>query len=204
PERSTTRLPKEQIDFFEQRIRPVLIHSCYQCHSGDPAKAKGHFVLDTRAGLRKGCDSGVAIVPGKPDHSPLVEAVKYESLEMPPKGKLPDEVIEDLAHWVEMGAPDPRIGKAANPRNKIDLDEARKYWAFQPPKVAATPAVRDTSWPRSEIDRFVLARLENEGLKPVADADRATLLRRVTFDLTGLPPTPEEILDFLADTSPGA
>jgi len=198
------RLPKEQVDFFEQKIRPVLVHSCYECHAGDAAKAKGHFVLDNRDGIRKGGESGAAILPGNPDHSPLIEALRYEQLEMPPKGKLPDEVIDDFARWVEMGAPDPRFGAAANPKNKVDLASARRYWAFQPPKAWPVPSVRDSKWPRSDIDRFVLAGLEAEGLKPVGDADRAALLRRLTFDLSGLPPTPEELFEFLADRSPEA
>ena len=204
PPRAQQRLPKEQLDFFEQKIRPVLVHRCYECHSGDPAKAKAHFVLDKREGLRKGGDSGEVIVPGKPGDSLLIEAIRYESLEMPPKEKLPDETIDDFVRWIEMGAPDPRSGKAANPRTKIGLAEARKFWSFQPPKASPAPQVHDTAWPRTDIDRFVLARLEKEGLKPVADADRSTLLRRVTFDLTGLPPTPEEIDAFLADKSPRA
>jgi hypothetical protein len=195
------RLSKDKADFFEQKIRPVLTHKCYECHSGDVAKAKAHLVLDTRAGLRKGGDSGPVIVPGRPGESPLIEAIRYEQLEMPPNGKLPDEVIEDFTTWVEMGAPDPRFGKAAKPNGKIDFAEAKKFWAFQPPKAAPPPAVRDSSWPRTDIDRFILARLEKENLKPVADADAATLIRRVTFDLIGLPPTPEEIDAFVADKS---
>ncbi|HVC92465.1 MAG TPA: PSD1 and planctomycete cytochrome C domain-containing protein [Pirellulales bacterium] len=204
PPRAQQRLPKEQLDFFEQKIRPVLVHHCYECHSGDPAKAKAHFVLDKREGLRKGGDSGEVIVPGKPGDSLLIEAIRYESLEMPPKEKLPDETIDDFVRWIEMGAPDPRSGKAANPRTKIGMTEARRFWSFQPPKACPAPQVQDTAWPRSDIDHFVLARLEKEGLKPVTDADRSTLLRRVTFDLTGLPPTPEEIDAFLADESPRA
>jgi hypothetical protein len=197
------RLPKEQVDFFEQKIRPVLVRNCYQCHAGDPEKAKAHFVLDTREGLRKGGDSGAAITPGKPGESLLIEALRYESLEMPPKAKLDDDVIDDFVQWIEMGAPDPRVGKAAKP-GKINLAEARKFWAFRQPEASPAPSVNDTTWPATDIDHFVLARLEKEGLKPVADADRLTLLRRVTFDLTGLPPTVEEIDAFVADRSPRA
>jgi hypothetical protein len=198
------KLPKEQVDFFEQKIRPVLVHNCYQCHAGDPQKAKAHFVLDNREGLRKGGDSGAVITPGNPGESLLIEAIRYEGLEMPPKAKLPDEVIDDFVQWVEMGAPDPRVGKAANAGKKINMAEARKFWSFRPPKASPAPQVRDTAWPVTDIDRFVLARLEKEGLKPVGDADRLTLLRRVTFDLAGLPPTIEEIDAFLADSSPQA
>ncbi|HEY5314506.1 MAG TPA: PSD1 and planctomycete cytochrome C domain-containing protein [Pirellulales bacterium] len=199
--RAPERLSKDKVDFFEQKIRPVLTHKCYSCHSGDAAKAKGHLLLDTRAGLRKGGDSGPVVVPGRPHESLLVEAIRYEELEMPPDGKLPDEVIENFVRWVEMGAPDPRAGKAAKPRNKIDLAEARKYWAFQPPQAWPAPVVQNTAWPRTDIDRFVLAHLEQEKLRPVGDADPVTLVRRVTFDLTGLPPTPAEIDAFVADRS---
>lgn len=195
---------REQAEYFEKRIRPILVKHCYECHSGDPKKAKSHFVLDTREGLRKGGDSGAVIVPGNPDESPLIEAVRYEGLEMPPREKLPDELIDELANWVEMGAPDSRVGKAARPKNKIDLIEARKFWAFQRPHAARAPEVADKDWPRTDLDRFVQAAREKQNLQPAADADRATLLRRVTFDLIGLPPTPEEIDAFVNDSSAGA
>jgi hypothetical protein len=192
---------KEGLDFFENQIRPIFVHNCYECHSGDPKKAKGGLTLDTRDGLRKGGKSGAAINPGHPDQSLLIEAVQYESLEMPPKGKLPDEVIDKLVQWVEMGAPDPRTGKAAQVKKTIDFAEARKFWAFQRPKSITPPAVNDPSWPLSDIDRFILARQEAEHLHPVADADRVTWIRRVSFDLIGLPPTAEEIDAFVGDQS---
>lgn len=204
PVTAEPRPSKEGIDFFEKKIRPALVHNCYKCHSGDVAKAKGHLVLDTHDGLRKGGDTGEVISPGHLEKSLLIEAIKYEGLEMPPDGQLPDEVIEDFEKWVEMGAPDPRVGKAANPKNKVDIAEAKRYWAFQLPKTSPPPKVHQTDWPRSDIDRFVLARLEKEHLQPVGDADRATLIRRVTFDLIGLPPTPEEIDAFVNDKSNGA
>jgi hypothetical protein len=192
---------KAGAEFFEKQIRPILVQNCYQCHSGDPKKAKGGFVLDTHEGLQKGGNSGHVIDPGHPDHSLLIEAVRYESLEMPPKGKLSDELIGKLVKWVEMGAPDPRTGKAVRAGNKIDFAQARKFWAFQLPKAAAPPKVRDSAWPLTDIDRFVRARQEAEHLKPVADADRVVLIRRVTFDLTGLPPTVPEIDAFVTDKS---
>jgi hypothetical protein len=151
--------------------------------------------------LRKGGKSGAVINPGHPDHSLLIEAVRYESLEMPPKGKLPDELIDKLVRWVEMGAPDPRSGKAVRAVNKIDFAQARKFWAFQRPKAVAPPTVRDSAWPITDIDRFVRARQEAEHLHPVADADRVTFIRRVTFDLTGLPPTVPEIDALVNDQS---
>jgi hypothetical protein len=203
PRSTEPRPSKEGVDFFEKKIRPVLVKNCYRCHSGDPAQAKSHFVLDTHAGLRKGGDSGAVVEPGHPDKSLLIEAVKYEGLQMPPDGQLPEDVVEDFVKWVELGAPDPRVGKAANPKSKVDLAEARKYWAFQPPKATQAPKVRDTKWPVNDIDRFVLARMEKENLKPVGDADPVTLIRRLTFDLTGLPPTPDEIDAFVKDKSAG-
>jgi hypothetical protein len=195
------KITKEGAAFFENKIRPLLVHHCYECHSGDPAKAKGHLVVDTHDGLRKGGDSGAAVLPKHVDTSLLMEAIRYEGLQMPPKGQLPEEAIADFAAWIEMGAPDPRVGKAANPKNKVDLAEARRYWAFQPPKAKRPPNVKDAGWPRTDIDRFVRARQEQEQLTPAPDADRTTLLRRVSFDLVGLPPTPAEIDAFLNDKS---
>jgi len=192
---------KQGAEFFEKQIRPILVRHCYQCHSGDPKKAKGGFLLDSREGLRKGGKSGQVIDPGHPDHSLLIEAVRYESLEMPPKGKLAEELIDKLVRWVELGAPDPRAGKAVHAVNKIDFAQAKKFWAFQPPKAVAPPKVRDLAWPITDIDRFVRARQEGEHLNPVADADRVTFIRRVTFDLTGLPPTMAEIDAFVNDKS---
>src|SRR5262245_65150198 len=122
-----SRPTKSGAEYFEKKIRRIFVRHCYECHSGDPKKAKANFVLDTREGLRKGGQSGVVIAPGNPDESLLIEAVQYMGLEMPPKEKLPDELIEELVKWVEMGAPDPRTGKAAKARNKIDLTEARKF-----------------------------------------------------------------------------
>src|SRR5579864_8389177 len=183
-----TQLTRAGAEFFEKQIRPILVHNCYECHSGDVKKAKGGFVLDTRDGLRKGGKSGAVINPGHPDQSLLIEAVRYESLEMPPKEKLADEAIEKLVHWVEMGAPDPRAAKTGKLRNKIDLAEARKYWAFQHPKNGPIPKPKDAAWGYNEIDGYLRERQEAEHLKPVGDADRVTLIRRVTFDLTGLPP----------------
>jgi hypothetical protein len=196
----------DQLAFFEAKIRPVLIAHCYKCHSASSEKIRANFVLDTREGLRKGGDLGEAIVPGNPEESLLIQAVRYrdQDLQMPPKTRLPDEAIADLERWVRMGAPDPRDGKAPAVAKSIDVEAGRRYWAFQPPRTSAPPAVRDAAWPRSEIDRFLLARLEARGLKPVGDADRFTLVRRVYLDLVGLPPTPEEVEAFARDESPAA
>jgi hypothetical protein len=199
----------EGIAFFEKKIRPVLAEKCYKCHSADSEKVKGGLRLDTRAGLLQGGDSGPAIVPGELKSSLLIKALHYtdEDLAMPPKkegGKLSEEVIADFDKWVLMGAPDPREGKAAVAKRGINIEQGREHWAFQLPKKAAPPSVADTQWPRSDLDRFVLSELEAKGLKPVGDADKAALLRRVHFDLVGLPPTPEEVEMFVTDPSASA
>ncbi len=199
-----TPIPPEHLDFFEKKIRPVLVDKCYSCHSEKADKIKGGLVLDTREGIRRGGDNGPAIVPGDLKESLLIEAIRYENKEfaMPPKkegGMLPEAVIKDFEKWVAMGAPDPRAG-AAKVVAKDDA-RARQWWAFQPPQKVSVPAVKDVAWPKSDIDRFLLAGLEAKSLKPVADADKLTLLRRTYFDLTGLPPSFAEIEAFVKDKS---
>jgi len=192
-----------QLEFFEKRIRPVLVSKCYSCHSADAKKVEGNLLLDTREGIRRGGENGHAIVPGDVDGSLLIEAIRHESFEMPEE-KLPERVINDFVKWVEMGAPDPRDGAVVKVQRKIDFKEAKEFWAFQPPKGVKPPAVSNKAWPRDDIDRFVLARLESQGLTPVADAERRVLIRRVYFDLVGYPPSPADVEKFLADDSPGA
>ena len=197
----------EQVAFFEKNIRPVLAGKCYDCHSAKAAKVKGGLLLDTRAGLLKGGDTGPAVNPGNPDDSLLIAALRYtdKDTQMPPQkngGKLPDEVIAAFEQWVRMGAPDPRDG-AAPTVAQIDFAKARQFWAFQPPKKCAPPDVRDTAWPRTDIDRFVLASLEAQNLRPVADAEPRSLLRRVYFDLIGMPPSFEQMEAFLAVCAKG-
>ncbi len=199
----------EEIAFFEKKIRPVLVDKCYKCHSADSEKVKGSLVLDSRDGVRRGGDKGPAVVPGDVEASLLIKAIRYKDtdLEMPPEkdgGKLPDSVIADFEQWVKMGAPDPRDGKASLARRTMDIEKGRSHWAFQPPNKSQPPTVSHESWVRNDIDRFVLAELEKRGLKPVGDADKRTLIRRVHFDLTGLPPTPEEVEAFVNDASPDA
>ncbi len=200
----------EDVEFFEKNIRPVLVGRCYSCHSATAEKLKGGFRLDTRDGLRKGGDTGPAIVPGDPDKSLLIRAIlRGEDAEkMPPKDseRLSREQVRDFQAWVKMGAPDPRTAAAAPAAAKppINFAEARKRWPFNAVVEPALPAVADAAWVRSPIDRFILAKLEEKRVRPAPDADPRTLLRRVTFDLTGLPPTPEEIDAFLADSSPDA
>src|SRR5262249_49761340 len=196
-----------QTAFFESKIRPLFVKHCYSCHSREAEKLKGELYLDSRAGVRKGGESGPAIVPGKPDESLLIKAVRYvdKDLRMPPKEKLSAAEIADLVGWVKMGAPDPRDDKRVKGPAKLpDLTEGRKHWSLQPVKDTAPPAVKDDAWPASAVDRFILAKLEAKGLKPAPAADKRTLIRRATYDLTGLPPTPEEIDAFLREPGPGA
>jgi hypothetical protein len=197
-------LSREEEQFFEKQVRPLLVKHCYQCHSSEAKILKGGLHLDSRGGWMKGGDSGPAIVPGAPDKSLLIEAIRYQSLEMPPKGKLPDEQIVVLEKWVRMGAPDPRTDSGITRPVRPDFDTGRSHWSFRPLAEAPAPRVKNSAWPRSGVDRFILAKLESEGLSPVADADKPTLLRRVFFDLVGIPPTPVEIESFLADDAPDA
>jgi hypothetical protein len=195
---------QEQLTFFETKVRPVLVTHCYECHAADSKIVQGGLRLDSRAGLLHGGDTGPALVPGKADESLLIKALRHDGIEMPPKGKLAASVVKDFETWIAMGAPDPRVAKAPNVARTIDIEEGRKHWAFQPVADPAAPAVKDVAWPVDPLDRFVLARLEASGLRPVVDADRYTWLRRVSLDLTGLPPAPAEIDSFIRDNSPHA
>jgi hypothetical protein len=204
-----TQPTADQTAFFEKRIRPVLVEHCYECHSADAKKIRGGLVLDSRAGVIQGGDSGPVIAPGSPEASPLIQAVRHADPDtaMPPKTKIPDLAIADLEEWVRQGAPDPRsddTAAVAQARSAIDWDKAREWWSFRPLSKAPPPKVKNSRWPANDVDRFILARLEKEGLKPVADAEKRTLIRRATYDLIGLPPTPEEIDAFLADKSSDA
>lgn len=195
----------EQIEFFEKGIRPILVEKCYSCHSAQSPMAMGGLRLDTADSILKGGDSGPAIVPGAPEKSLLIKAVAYKDLQlkMPPTGKLSDDEIERLTAWVKMGAPDPRKALAPTEQRMtgIDFQEARRFWAFRKIQNSVPPAVKQTAWVRSPIDHFVLTQLESKGIKPAPPVDKHTWLRRVTFDLIGLPPSPQEIEAYLADTS---
>ena len=203
PERAAS---PEELAFFESKIRPVLVEKCYKCHAaGEGHKIKGGLALDTRESTRKGGDSGPAVVPGNPAKSLLLEAIRYtkNDLQMPPEkdgGKLSDSVIKDFERWIQTGAADPRTGGAVA-KKEYDGSKAKDHWAYQPAKKSPVPAVKNAAWPKTDIDRFVLAKLEAEGLAPVADAGKLTLLRRVYFDLIGLPPTFDEVNAFLDDKS---
>jgi Protein of unknown function (DUF1553)/Protein of unknown function (DUF1549)/Planctomycete cytochrome C len=195
-------LNNDSIAFFEKKIRPVLVDRCYSCHAESSEEIAGGLVLDTRDGIRRGGSSGPGVVPGKLDTSLVIEAIRYrnDDLKMPPEkngGKLPDEVIADFEKWVKMGAPDPREGQARKVEPGWDMENAKSHWAFQPMSHPVIPTTSNRAWPRNDIDRFVLAGLEAKGLKPVADAGAETLIRRLHFDLIGLPPTPEEVQRFV-------
>ncbi len=203
------KLDPEQLQFFEKKIRPVLAEHCYKCHSAQSEKLKGGLYVDSKEGLLKGGTSGPAIVPGKPEKSLLLKDLKSTNPDemMPPKGdRLSAQVIADFETWIRMGAPDPRTDTTgAVAALKVDWDRAREHWAYLPVKAPAVPAVKDsTKWARGDLDKFVLAKLESKGMSPSPLADKRTLIRRATFDLTGLPPSPSEVSDFLADNSTNA
>ena len=210
-----TALTDEQTNFFERKIRPVLADQCYSCHSANAKKIKGGLRLDTKEDTLRGGDNGPAVVPGKLDESLMIAAIRWadKDTQMPPKKQLPPSVIADFETWIKMGAPDPRStgtvadadqAKASWKKREINLEEGRKFWAFQPPKKAAPPTVKNTSWPKCDLDKYTLAKMEEKNVQPVADANKLELLRRVTFDLTGLPPTPDQIQAFLKNSSPNA
>ncbi|MEW6304252.1 MAG: DUF1553 domain-containing protein [Verrucomicrobiota bacterium] len=195
----------EQLEFFEKRIRPVLVGECYECHAGK--KSKGGLKLDDRAGLLKGGDSGPAIIPGNAKKSLLIQSMTHENpdLKMPDKGaKLDDAIIKDFIAWVILGAPDPR-DRPPETAEAVSWDATlavrKQWWSFQPVRPVPVPKPKDTRWSEHPVDRFLLAKMEERGLKPAAPADRRALLRRVTFALTGLPPTPAELEAFAADKS---
>ena len=198
---------RPQLEFFEKKVRPLLVQHCYECHSVKSKKIQAGLVLDSRDGLLRGGDSGAALVPGDVDGSSLIEAVRYESLEMPPKGKLPANDIATLEQWVGMGAPWP---KEAAPTDNADRDvfdlEQRKseFWVWQPVRSDAAPNVKNAEWPRNDLDRYILARLEEAGLSPTGDADRTALMRRLYFDLIGLPPSVKQVEAFLANNDANA
>ncbi len=199
--------PAAGSDFFEGKIRPLL-SECVECHGAE--KQKGDLRLDSKAGWVKGGASGPAIVPGKPDDSLLISAVRYwdKNLQMPPKHALDAASVNDLVEWVKLGAADPRaeasVAEAPKGASLIDLAKGREHWSFKPVNKPPLPSVADSSWVRNEVDLFTLNRMEKAGVKPAPDADRRALLRRVTFDLVGLPPTPTETEAFVGDTEPGA
>ncbi|MEW4486620.1 PSD1 and planctomycete cytochrome C domain-containing protein [Thalassoglobus sp. JC818] len=196
-----------ELEFFEKKVRPILAEHCYSCHSVDAKKIQASLLVDSRSALLTGGDSGEAILPGDPDSSLLIEAVKYESYEMPPKGKLSSDDIQALEDWVRMGAPwpDEEAPTAAAATPKFDLESRRsEHWVWHPIRNPAIPEVQHESWPNNSIDHFILAQLEDADLQPTGDANRSALIRRLYFDLIGLPPTPDEVAAFVEDSSPQA
>ncbi|MBT7215826.1 MAG: DUF1549 domain-containing protein, partial [Verrucomicrobia bacterium] len=200
----------EQLEFFENKVRPLLADKCYRCHSAkaeEKGKLKAGLLLDSRAGLLKGGDSGSALTPGDPSKSFLIEAVNYrnEDMEMPPKGKLKEEQIKILTDWVKMGAPWPGADTTseiaqAQPKEAYDWDRFRReHWSFKPVVKSDLPPVENRSWPRSPIDYYTLSKLEAKNLEPNTAAEKRILIRRAYLDLTGLPPTPEQVEEFLED-----
>jgi mono/diheme cytochrome c family protein len=195
----------QQKAFFENKIRPLLARHCYECHSARVEEPEAGLLLDTRAGWQRGGESGPAIVPGKPDESLLIQAVRYDgdASEMPPNGKLSDEEIAALTQWVKIGAPDPRSGEAVRgDTREIDFDQAREYSAFRPLQVTSPPEVKDAAWCQGPLDHYIRVRQESVGIDPVPPATPRQLIRRAYFDLLGLPPDPAEVQAFEADPAP--
>jgi len=193
------------VEFFEKKVRPLLTERCYECHSPEK-KVKGGLRLDIREGWVKGGDTGPAIMPGEPEKSLLVTAIRYKDrdLQMPEKRKLPDDEIAILEQWVKMGAPDPRTGTAAKEvavttkkQVGLSIEAGKKFWSYMPVQNPAVPTVKDTAWPRGDIDHFILAKIEAAHLQPAPDATPEVLVRRLYYDLVGLPPTPEQIDAFV-------
>jgi hypothetical protein len=189
-----------EIEFFEKKIRPVLIERCYKCHSTESKKLKGKLLLDTREGLLKGGESGPAIVAGKPEKSLLISALRYEDLEMPPKNKLSDAVINDFILWIKKGAADPRDGVARKEEEGINVEQARREWPYSP-LVKTPPPTIEGAEKLAVIDRHIIGKLKSKKLEPAKPADPRSLIRRLHFDLIGLPPSPGKIEKFAADPS---
>ncbi len=200
-ERKIPTFDAAAVEFFQKKVQPLLQARCYECHSKDSKRLEGGLRLDARPLVLKGGDTGASAVPGKPDESLLIEAVNYESFEMPPKGKLPAGEIAIFKKWIELGLPWSEDGLTADVASEeFPLDARRQsHWAWQPIRQVEAPEVSDTNWPRSKTDHFILASLDQHGLKPATEADRRTLIRRAYFDVIGLPPSPEEIHQFLDD-----
>ena len=202
-------ITKEQTEFFETKIRPILADTCYRCHSADAGKSKGGLTLDSRDAMMKGGDSGPAVVPGDPAKSLLVKAINYgdPDMQMPPSstgGKLSATQIGDLTTWVKMGAPTPANATAVKTKLSGMTDTARSHGSYLPVKIPKVPINKNQQWCRTPLDCFVLQKVEAAKMLPSPDADRETLLRRAFYDLIGLPPSPQQIEAFLNDRSPDA
>ena len=205
-EAATPEPSPDQIKFFEEKVRPILAENCYKCHGSD--KQKGNLRLDLRETVLAGGESGAVLVPGKPGESLLVEAVKYESFEMPPDKRLSEQQVSTLTEWIRLGAPMPKDhgggGPGVRTAKGVITEEDRQWWAFQLVQRVNPPLIEGDTWSRGAVDRFLLARMKGEGLDPAPEADRLTLIRRITWDLVGLPPTPAEVDAFVNDRRPDA
>ena len=193
----------DQLEFFERKVRPLLSEHCYSCHSSQAKTIHGSLRLDSVSSILEGGDSGKLLVPGKPEESLLIESIRYDGdYQMPPKGKMAEHEIELLTKWVEQGAYFPTSSDEPIQANgSIDFTEGRKHWSFQPVLKQDLPDVNNPDWPQTRIDTFLLAEMEQKSLKPTMRADRTTLVRRLSFDLIGLPPTPEQIHNYIDDDS---
>ncbi len=195
------------LEFFEKQVRPILISRCYECHSSKLKEPKGGLRVDSRASLLEGGETGPAIVPGKPKEGLLIDAINYgDTYQMPPKTRLPAAEVATLTKWVEMGAPWPKEQSSTGTLTKaFDLAKRKaEHWCWQPLKQPVLPPVKNEAWIKQPLDRFILTKLETAGLSPALPAEKRTLIRRVYFDLVGLPPTPDEVNAFLKDESPQA
>jgi hypothetical protein len=203
-DRSVSSFDTAAVEFFQKKVQPLLQIRCFECHSKDSKRLEGGLRLDARPLVLKGGDTGASAVPGKPIESLLFEAINYESLEMPPKGKLPAGEIAIFKKWIELGLPWSEDGLTTKVTDeKFPLEVRRQsHWAWQAVKAVEVPKVSQTDWPQTVTDHFIMASLDQHGLKPAADADRRTLIRRACFDVIGLPPSPEEVRQFLDDKEP--
>jgi hypothetical protein len=197
-----------ELEFFESKVRPVLAENCYKCHATDAEKIRGGFLLDSKPGLLRGGDSGEAIIPGDAEASRLIHMIRHDPdfEAMPPKSKLSPQEIDDLTAWINRGAPDPRLEEpeGAALTSDFDLEQRKQWWSLQPVEKQNVPQVRDSDWPSTDYDSFILSQLEAKDWQPAEPADKRTLLRRLSFDLIGLAPTTEELEDFVSDPSKDA
>ena len=202
-------LADDDLDFFEKKIRPVLVERCFKCHSSETVRPKGGLRLDRRDGVFDGGDSGAAAVSGKPDESLLIKAMSWSGVvsEMPPDKKLPDHIIANFREWIARGTafpPDDAPKTATDKPHPVDVEQGREFWSFQPAHTVRAPQVSNPNWPRRKIDSFVLEQLDRQQMRPAPEADRRTLIRRLSFDLLGVPPTFAESEAFVADEAPDA
>ena len=202
----SNRSSPEHLEFFEREVRPLLATHCYECHSTQAKRVEANLLLDSRSSHVRGGDSGAAIVPGDASSSLLIEAVHYDSYEMPPKGKLSDEDIQTLTRWVDIGAPWPNEPAPTKETvQEFDLENRKaNFWVWQPMQTPELPPIHNADWVNNDIDSFILSQLEQAHIKPSRDAERTAILRRLYFDLIGLPPTADEVKAFIQNKNPQA